>query len=335
MNMKSAQERLLKALANALVVFGWLAAMPCSAATTLTLAHIYTPEHPSAKASQRFAEMLKENSRGRIQVKLYAEGALGNQTAIIQSLKNGSLDLSMLSQGSVSQIAPEFNVLGLPYLFPSHAAVWRLLNGSIGQQLVQKLAAKGVVVLDFWDVEVRHFSNSVHPIIKPADLAGLKIRNPPDVMAADIVSALGCRPMEIMFSDLYKALQAGVVDGQDNTLINFQTSRLYDVQKFISLTGHRYSVYSFLMNKSSWDKLSAADRDIVMEAAHEASRYQRELSRNAETEAYRDLVARGVRINKVDVRPFVAATAPVYDKWYASPIGDFVRVVVQAARERQ
>jgi len=146
---------------------------------------------------------------------------------------------------------------------------------------------------------------------------------------------LGGKPQEINFSDLHKALQQGVVDGQDNPLINVQTSRLYEVQKFISLTGHKYSIYSFLITKPAWDGLSAADREIVMAAAKEATRYQRALTQNAEEAAYRDLVARGVRIDKVDTKPFIAATAKIYDKWYASPIGDYVRAVVKAVREEQ
>jgi len=260
---------------------------------------------------------------------------MGNQTAILQSLKNGSLDFSVLSQGVVSAIVPEFNALGLPYLFPDTDTAWRVLDGAVGQQLVQKSATRGLVVLSFWDMEIRQISNSVRPIMKPADLVGLRIRIPPDRLAADFVSALGGKSQEINFSDLYKALQYGVVDGQDHPLVNFQTARLYEVQKFISLTGHRYSVYSFLMSKLAWDGLSAADKEIVMAAAKEATRYQRALIQNAEEEAYRDLVARGVRINKVDIRPFITATAPIYDKWYASPIGDFVRAVVKAAQGKQ
>ena len=172
--------------------------------------------------------------------------------------------------------------------------------------------------------------------MKPADLVGLRIRTPPDPLAAEVVSALGGKPQEINFSDLDKALKYGAVDGQENPLYNFQLYRLYEVQKYISLTGHKYSIYFLLIGKSAWESLSATDREMVQIAAKEAASYQQELSRNAEAEAYRDLVARGVRIDQVDLKAFVAATASVYDKWYASPIGDFVRAVVdQAAQGKQ
>jgi len=228
---------------------------------------------------------------------------------------------------------PEFNALGLPYLFRDPAAAWRVLDGSLGQQLVQKLAAKGFVVLSFLDIEIRQLSNSVRPVLQPADLVGLRIRIPPDPLAADVISALGGQPQEINFSDLYKALKLGVVDGQENPLSNFQTYRFYEVQQYLSLTGHKYSIYALLISKAAWDPLAVADREMVRRAAHEAAGYQQELTRNADAEAYRQLVERGVRIDKVDTQPFAAATAPIYDTWYASPIGDFVRAVVAQAAQ--
>jgi len=325
---------LLKVLVSIALVAFVLAAIPVHAITTLTLAHIYSPEHPTAKSCQYFADLLKTRSQGRILVKLYSEASLGNQTAILRSLKNGSLDFSVLAHGVVSAIVPEFNALGLPYLFPDPAVTWRVLDGPIGQHLMQKSAASGLMVLSFWDLDIRHLSNSVRPIMKPADLAGLRIRTPPDPLAAEIVSVLGGTPQQINFSDLYKALQQGAVDGQDNPLLTFRTARLNEVQKFISLTGHKYSIHTFLMSKLAWDALSATDRAIVMEAANETTRHQQELRRNADAEVYRDLLAHGMQINKVETKPFIAATAPIYDKWYASPIGDFVRSVVQAAQAR-
>ncbi len=324
-----------KVLVSALFAFALLAVVPCRAASTLTLAHIYAPEHPTAKACQFFADAVKSRSRGRLLINVYGEASMGNQTPILHSLRNGSLDLAVLSQGSLSAIVPEFNALGLPYLFPSQTTAWRVLEGPIGQQLVHKLNAKGVVLLGYQNIEIRQLSNSVRPILRPADLVGLKIRVPPDPLAGEVISALGGKPQEINFSDMYKAMQQGVVDGQENPLLNFQTYRLYEVQKYISLTGHKYSIYALLMNKGSLEALSVADREIIRGAARDAALYQRALVRTAEDDAARDLAARGVRISRVDIRPFVIASAVVYDKWYASPIGGFVRSLVQAVQERE
>jgi tripartite ATP-independent transporter DctP family solute receptor len=312
-----------------------LSAQSCRAGTTLSLATIYAPEHPTAKACQYFAETLKTRSKGRITVNVYNDASMGNQTAIRQSLKNGSLDLSILSLGMMSTIVPEFNALGLPYLFPNAAAAWRVLDDEVGQLLVRKAAAKGLHLLAFWDIEVRHISNSLRPILKPADMAGLTIRTTPDPLTGEIITVLGGKTREVLYSELYGALKSGTVDGQENPLINFHTARLYEVQKFISLTAHKYSIYAFVMNSQAWESLSSGDKVSVVSAAREAARYQRALTQNAEAEAYLDLRARGVRINEVDTRPFIAATRKIYDKWYDSPIGAFLRMVVQKAQREE
>jgi TRAP-type transport system periplasmic protein len=320
-------------LARSTVLFLLLLGLQAQAAMVLTLAHIYPPEHPTAKSLLRFAETVKTRSQGRILAKVHGEANLGNHVAELHSLRNGSLDLSVLSQGPTTFLVPEFGALGLPFLFPDAATAWRVLDGTIGQQLAQKAAAKGLVVLTYWDIEARHISNAVRPIRKPADMVGLKIRVSSDPVSVDIITALGGKPQEINYSDVYKALRQGVVDGNENPLVNIHASKLYEFQKFISLTGHKYSIYFLLMSKLTWDSLPANDQAIVLAAAKEAASYQRELTRTADEDAYRDMLAKGVRIDKVDTQPFIASTAKIYDKWYASPIGDFVHAVVKAARE--
>jgi len=308
--------------------------LPVQAATVLTLAHVYAPEHPSSKACLFFVNEVKTRSQGRLLVEISGGASLGDETSILKALTNGSLDLSVNSQGPTAAFVPEFGALGLPFLFPDAETIWRVLDGPIGQQLAQKSAAKGLIVLGFWDSGLRHFSDSVRPLLEPTDFVGLKFRIPPDPVTAGIVEALGGTSQEIKFSDLYSALQHGTVDGQENPLIMVQTARLYEVQKYFSLTGHKYSTTHLLLSQRAWDRLSGPDREIVLAAAKESTRYQRTLTQNIETETYNALVAKGVRFSKVDPKPFIAATALMYEKWYASPIGDFVRAVVKAAREK-
>ena len=306
------------------------------ATTVLTLAHIVVPDHPRAKACQSFAEAVKKLSQGRIQVEVYGDASLGDAASNLKALQNGTLDLTANTQGPVSAIVPEYSAFGMPFLFPDLAAAWRVLDGPVGQELAKKSAAKGFIVLGFWDNGVRHFSSSVRPLLKPSDFSGLRIRVPPgDAVTTDIVKALGAKPVTINFMDLYTALRREVVDGQENPLINVWESRLYDVQKYFSLTGHKYEITPFLMGQRSWDALSAADKAIIQEAGREATRYQRMLAQKASEEALAAMLAQGVRIDRVDIVPFIAATEQIYEKWYASPIGDYVRTVVQAAREKR
>ncbi len=328
--------RMIRLLSQSILLVVLLAVFPARAATVLTLAHIVAPDHPRARSAQLFADKVKGLSQGRIVVEVYGNATLGDAASNLRALKNGTLDITANTQGPVSVIVPEFSAFGMPFLFPDTAAVWEVLDGPVGQELAKRSAAKGLIVLGFWDNGIRHFSNSVRPLLKPSDFVGLNMRVPPgEEVTADILKALGAKVQRINFMDLYNALRLGVIDGQENPLVNVWESKLYEVQKYFSLTGHKYEMTPFLMGKQSWDALSEPDQAVIMEAAKEATRYQRMQTQKASEDARLAIQARGVRIDKVDIQPFIAATEPIYEKWYASPIGDFVRMVVKAAREKQ
>jgi len=208
------------------------------------------------------------------------------------------------------------------------------MDGPAGKELATKSADKGLVVLGYWDNGIRHMSNNKRPLLKPDDLKGLKMRTPPDTVTVDIMQSLGAEAQQIKFSELYVALQQGVVDGQENPLVNVQAGKLYEVQKYISLTGHKYEMTPFLIGKRAWDRLSDADKKIVQEAAAEATNLQRKLAQEADDKMFAELKAKGVQIDKVDQAPFEKATASVLAKWETSPIGPFVKNVVAAARAK-
>ncbi len=316
-----------------------VAALACAGAMSfaqtpikLTLGHGAAPGNPRHEASVKFAETVKAKTNGRIEIQVAHSSQLGDDAAMVTALRSGTLDMSANSQGAVSTVVPEYGALGLPFLFGDITKAWQLLDGPIGQDLAKRSEAKGMVVLGYWDNGIRHISNSKRAIKAPADLKGLKIRTPPDAVTVDIMQALGADPQQIKFSELYVALQQGVVDGQENPLANIASAKLYEVQKFISLTGHKYEATPFLMGKRSWDKLSAADKQVFMAAAAEATQLQRKLSKEADDKLVAEIKAKGVQIDSVDRAPFVQATRPVYDKWSAGPVGDFVKQVVQATR---
>jgi TRAP-type C4-dicarboxylate transport system substrate-binding protein len=148
------------------------------------------------------------------------------------------------------------------------------------------------------------------------------------------MQSMGAEAQQIKFSELYVALQQGVVDGQENPLVNIWAGKLHEVQKYISLTGHKYELTPFLIGKRSWDKLSEADKKVIQDAAAEATALQRKLALESDETLFAELKAKGVQIDKVDQAPFMAATAPVIAKWEASPIGPFVKKVVAAARAK-
>jgi len=327
------QRRNLTLASIAFAVQALLAVGAAQAQTVkLSLGHGAAPGNPRHEASVKFAEVVKARSAGRIEVQVSPSAQLGDDAAMVTALRTGAIDFSANSQGAVAGVVPEYAAFGMPFLFANLPQAWKVLDGPLGQELAQKSADKGLVVLGYWDNGVRHMSNSKRPLLKPEDLKGLKMRTPPDAVTVDIMQSLGAEAQQIKFAELYVALQQGVVDGQENPLMNIHASKLYEVQKFISLTGHKYEMTPFLMSKRSWDRLSDADRKAVQEAAAEATALQRKLSQESDEKLVADLKAKGVRVDVADKAAFEKATGTVDDKWMASPIGPFVKKVITTAR---
>ena len=301
-------------------------------ATKLTLGHGAAPGNPRHEAAVLFADRVKAKTNGRIEIQVAHSAQLGDDAAMITALRSGTLDMSANSQGAIANVVPEYAAIGLPFLFSDVQKAYQLLDGPIGEDLSKRTAAKGMVVLGYWDNGIRHVTNSKRPIKAPTDLKGLKIRTPPDGMTVDIMQALGADTQQIKFAELYVALQQGVVDGQENPLANIASAKLYEVQKYLTLTGHKYETTPFVMSKRSWDKLSPADQKIFTEAAAEATQLQRKLSKEADEKLVAELKAKGVQIETVDRKAFVEATKPVYAKWTSGPIGDFAKGVAAKAQ---
>lgn len=300
----------------------------------LTLGHGTAIDNPRHVAAVKFAEVAKAKSNGRIEVTVAPASQLGDDAAMVTALRTGALDMSANSQGAVANVVPEYAAFGMPFLFSSQAHAWKVLDGATGKELAEKSAEKGLVVLGYWDNGIRHMSNNKRALLKPEDLKGLKMRTPPDSVTVDIMQSVGAEAQQIKWSELYVALQQGVVDGQENPLVNVWAGKLYEVQKHISLTGHKYELTPFLIGKRSWDKLTDADKKVVQEAAAEATALQRKLAQEADGQMFDQLKAKGVQIDKVDQEPFMKATAPVIAKWESGPIGPFVKKVVAAARAK-
>ncbi|GAB3765634.1 TRAP transporter substrate-binding protein [Ramlibacter monticola] len=319
---------------RALLALAVAAALPMAAhaqAVKFTLGHGAAPGNPRHEAAVRFAELVKTKTSGRIEVQVAHSAQLGDDAAMVTALRTGALDLSANSQGAVANAVPEYAAYGMPFLFASPAQAFKVLDGPLGKELADRSADKGMVVLGYWDNGIRQMTNSKRPLAKVEDVKGLKMRTPPDTVLVEIMQALGADAQQIKFSELYVALQQGVVDGQENPLANIQASKLYEVQKHLALTNHQFQMTPFLMSKRTWDKLAPADRKVVQDAAAEATALQRRLSAEAEAKLLADLKAQGVQVTTVDRNAFAAATQKVTDKWLAGPIGPYLRKIVSAA----
>jgi tripartite ATP-independent transporter DctP family solute receptor len=301
-------------------------------AIKMTLGHGAAVGNPRHEASVKFAELVKAKTNGRIEVQVAPSAQLGDDAAMVTALRTGALDMSANSQGAVANAVPEYAAFGMPFMFSSPAAAFKLLDGPLGKELADKSAEKGLILLGTWDNGIRQMTNSKRPITKVEDMKGLKMRVPPDATLVDIMTALGAESQQIKFAELYVALQQGVVDGQENPLVNIHASKLYEVQKYLTLTNHQFQMTPFLMSKRTWDKLSDADKKAVRDAAAEATALQRKLSQDADEKLLADLKAKGVQVSTVDKAAFAKATASVDDKWLGSPIGAYLKKVLAAAR---
>lgn len=302
------------------------------AATTLSLGHNAAPTNPRQIACLRFAEIIKEKTSGRIEVRVAPSEQLGNEASLLTSLRTGAVDFTANSQGSTSALVPEIAALGLPFLFATPEAAFKVVDGPFSEQLAARFAKVGIRPLGYWDNGIRNITNSKRAINVPEDLKGLKIRTPPDPMTIDIFQALGAATQQISFGELYVALQQGVVDGQENPLTNIASSKIYEVNPYISITGHKWESSPFLMSQITWGRLSAADRDIVMEAAAAAGALQRSLIGETEKKLAVDFKANpAIKMNEADKAAFRKASAPVVEAWKKKPFGDFVEALLKAA----
>lgn len=307
----------MKTLLATVVMSATLMAAPAWAQQTLRLAHNAAPGNPKAEASLKFAELVGQKTNGRLKVVVGGSAQFGDDVEALTNMRLGTLAFSANSQGSTSGVVPQFAVLGLPFLFQELPQAWKVVDGPVGMQLGNNAKEKGLVLLAMWDNGIRHTTNNVRPITKPEDLAGVKIRTPPDPMTVDIFKALGANPTPLAFSELYIALQQGVMDGQENPLMNIYSSKIHEVQKYISLTGHKYESTPVLASKVVFDGLSKADQQAVLDAAAEAGKLNREMSQKSDTELRGKMEAAGIKFNEVDPAPFAAKTKAVYDKWQA------------------
>jgi TRAP-type transport system periplasmic protein len=333
MTIRSNRRNFLKgagfALAASAVTFGPGRAR---AATTLTLGHGAAPGNPRTVTAEAFAKMVGERTNGEVVINIAGSEQLGNDVSMLTSMRTGALDLTANSQGAASGLVPEIAALGLPFIFKDAAQANAVLQGPLGATLAEKFAGVGLIALDWWDNGIRHTTNSKKSIETPADFSGLNIRTPADPVTVDIFQALGAATQQIPFGELYIALQQGVVDGQENPLANIASAKLYEVNKFITLTGHQWQSTPFLMSQFAQAKVTPEQLEIIKAAAKEAGEMQRGLMAEADVKLLAEFKANpDVVVNVPDRAPFQQATAGVIEKYKGESYGDFVTEVLAAA----
>jgi len=277
--------------------------------TVLKLGHGLDTSHHVHLAMEFMKERLQELSGGSVTMDIYPSSVLGSETQCIEQLQNGSLAMTKTSSAAMENFIPTMVVFGLPYIFRDAEHNWKVLNGEIGQQLLQQGESKFLRGLCYYDAGSRNFYTKERPIRTPADLKGLKIRVQNSKTAMDMVKAMGGSPTPIAWGELYSALAQGTVDGAENNLPSFTSNKHYEVCKHFSLDGHTRVPDLLLMSSRVWDKLDPQVQAWVQQAADESSTFQRELWKKKTVEAMERARAEGVTIHEVDVAAFADKVA--------------------------
>lgn len=310
-----------------------LAAAPFAAhAVDIKLGHVLAPSHSWNKAAEGFAAEVKEKTNGRVNFVLFPSGQLGNEKTMLEGLQIGSQGAAIIGSGSLQPIEPKFGVVELPYTWSASQQAYKAYDGELGEALAKLADKKNLTIISWWENGFRHVTNNRGPVNKPADLAGLKTRVTPDKMRLDTFTALGANPAPLAFGELYSALQQKVFDAQENPLSIIYTSSFFEVQKYLSLTGHVWGPASLIISKPVWNRISADDKKVVQAAADKWRDAQRKMISDGDQQFVAQLKDKGMQVNEVDKAAFAAAVEPVW-KTYSVTYGPELMALVQKYRE--
>jgi tripartite ATP-independent transporter DctP family solute receptor len=288
---------------------------------TIRFGHLNNADHPTSLGVRKFAELVAARSGGKISVKEFPSSQLGNELQQQSALQGGVQEMFVASTTSLAGIVKEFGLFDFPFLFANAKQADAMVDGPLGRMITAKLPEKGLIVLGFFDLGFRNVTNSKRPITKGEDLAGLKLRVIPNPVFLETFKTFNANPLPMPFAELYNALESKAVDGQENPYAVILSSKIYEVQKFVSGTNHVYATNPIQISKRFWDRLSPVEQKLIQEAAIEAQNYQRVVSREVSAKAVSELQAKGMVFNEIapaEVARMRAAVKPVYDKFAAS-----------------
>ena len=290
----------------------------------LKLAHSLDQTHPVHKGMEFMAKRRAELSGGAMQIQIFPNEQLGNETEAIEQVQRGVLAMTKTSTAPLESFLPEMAIFSVPYIFRDAEHCWKVLDGAIGKELLLIGKSKGMHGLCYYDAGARSFYTVKTPVLSPDDLRGLKIRVMKSKTSMDMVEALGAAPTPIAFGELYSALQQGMVDGAENNLPSFTSTRHYEVCKHYSLDEHSLIPDILLISESVWMSLSPEEQMWLQQAADESSRYQRKLWAEATEEARQLMIESGVMIHEPDRQPFIDKVQPMHRSLEGTPVGDLL-----------
>ncbi len=278
----------------------------------IRLAHEDPPDNQWGMGATHFAELVEEKTGGRVDVQIFDNGQLGHGIDNIQQLQTGALEMTIVG-GDLVMLDKFFKVFDLPYMFRDREHAKKVLGGSLVDTANSKLAPHDLVLLGMWENGFRQITNSVKPIVVPEDLAGMKIRVPENEVRVAMFREYGANPTAMAFSELYTALEQGVVQAQENPYGNIWGDKLYEVQKYVSRSNHVFTPINVLIGKDFYEGLPADIQSAIKEAAMETGPWQMDWIAGQEADWIQDIEDYGCEFNDVDLDAFILASEPIWD----------------------
>jgi TRAP-type transport system periplasmic protein len=315
---------LAASMLGALLVAGTTGAMAADIKDrTIKYAVIYDIKHPHGLGAQKFADLVAQRSGNKIKVKVYPNATLGGEVAIISAMQGGTVEMAAMATSQLVGVIKDFAALDLPFLFNNEMEVDRVVDGPVGKMFLDKMPEKRLIGLSWFEHGFRNLTNSRRPVTKLEEIQGLKIRVEQNAVAVDTWNALGTNAVPMPFPELYTALEQKVVDGQENPYSTIDSSKFYEVQKYLSVTKHKYTPLVVTVSKKFWDQLSADEKKLIQDAATEAAVYQRKANRDLNEQYLQSLKKTGMQVNEIPAAELArmrAKVQPVVDK-YSKQIG--------------
>ncbi|GLS16118.1 periplasmic substrate-binding transporter [Hydrogenophaga electricum] len=279
-----------------------------------------------------FCEEVDKGTQGRYKCQQYPNNALGGEREMIEAVQLGTQDLANVSTGALGNFVPEVKIVDIPFLFRDYDHARKVMDGPIGQDLLKKMTAKGIVGLAWTENGFRHITNSKRAINSAEDARGLKLRTMENKVHMEGFKTFGVLPTPMAWPEVFTALQQGTVDGQENPIPVILSNKLSQVQKYLSLTNHVYSPAVLVLSPSVWNKLSDADKGVFQEAARKAAVVQRKKVNDDESVAVAELRKDGMQVvEKVNGESFRKAVAPAYAQ-FAKEFGADKIAAIQAVK---
>ena len=319
--MNVSRRTLLKSSAAATVMAGVgapLVARAQQAEFTYKFANNLPDTHPINVRGREMSAAIKQETNGRVDIQVFPSSQLGSDTDTLSQLRSGGVEFFTLSGLILATLVPAASINGIGFAFPDYPAVWKAMDGDLGAYIRGQITKANLVVMDkIWDNGFRQTTSSTKPINTPEDYKGFKIRVPVSPLWTSMFKAFDASPASINFNEVYSALQTKIVEGQENPLALISTAKLYEVQKYCSLTNHMWDGYWFLANRRAWERLPADVRTIVAKNVNGAAMKAREDTEKLNANLQTELAAKGFISNQPDLKPFreKLKQAGFYSEW--------------------